>query len=504
MIISHKHKFIFMKTRKTAGTSIQLALSEYCGDDDIITPDVDAKHLGKNVDKFFTDHPHPLIRDVKDYLGDNIWDSYYKFAFVRNPWDLVVSRYHWNMRRQNCSVEGFRKFLDTYCSSDACFGPAHYFVNDLQQNYTTLNGELSLDFVGRFENIKEDFKQLCKNIELPELELVKSKNSYKPDYYNKYTQYYDNDSIHLVEKYFSKDIEMFEYSYNQNFTTRRINPIITQNMMNGGGDNINGPSLIKVPEWIKNPLGKYYLYFAHHQGKYIRLAYSDNLEGSYKIYEPGTLKLEETSCDNHIASPDVHIDDKNKRIIMYYHGDVVEGQKTFISFSKNGLDFTSNSRILGKFYFRVFRYEDKFYAIAKNGNIDGVIYESNEWDGEFKPMFNLIPNIRHSAVYVRNDNLYLFYSVIGEAPESIYVCKINMKIWKVIYNEMVIKPLKDYEGVNESVIPSMPGSSTLRYGKPANELRDPYVYEEDSNLYLFYSLAGECGIGLTKLYNLER
>ena len=73
------------------------------------------------------------------------------------------------------------------------------------------------------------------------------------------------------------------------------------------GSNINGPSLIKVPEWVKNPLGKYYLYFADHKGKYIRLAYSDKLEGVWKIYTPGALKLEETYFDEHIASPDVHV-----------------------------------------------------------------------------------------------------------------------------------------------------------------------------------------------------
>ena len=61
------------------------------------------------------------------------------------------------------------------------------------------------------------------------------------------------------------------------------------------GDNINGPSLIKVPDWIENPLGQYYLYFAHHQGTHIRLAYADRLEGPWTTHAPGTLQLE----DNH-------------------------------------------------------------------------------------------------------------------------------------------------------------------------------------------------------------
>ena len=54
---------------------------------------------------------------------------------------------------------------------------------------------------------------------------------------------------------------------------------------------INGPSLIKVPSWIQNPLGKYYMYFSHHRGGYIRMAYADNVTGPYTIYAPGVLDL---------------------------------------------------------------------------------------------------------------------------------------------------------------------------------------------------------------------
>jgi hypothetical protein len=57
------------------------------------------------------------------------------------------------------------------------------------------------------------------------------------------------------------------------------NPIIRPHMDDRMGDNINGPSLIRVPDWIKAPLGRYYLYFAHHDGQYIRLAYSHELQG---------------------------------------------------------------------------------------------------------------------------------------------------------------------------------------------------------------------------------
>lgn len=68
------------------------------------------------------------------------------------------------------------------------------------------------------------------------------------------------------------------------------NPIVSPQLDKSLGDSISGPFLIKVPDWIDEPLGRYYLYFAHHDhGQHIRLAYSDHLQGPWKVYRPGTL-----------------------------------------------------------------------------------------------------------------------------------------------------------------------------------------------------------------------
>ena len=68
--------------------------------------------------------------------------------------------------------------------------------------------------------------------------------------------------------------------------------------------------------------------------------------------------------------------------------------------------------------------------------------------------------------------------------------------------EKILTPKTEYEGGNLPTMKSMPGSSTLRYGGPVKELRDPYIYSENNRLYMLYSLAGECGIGLSQLYNI--
>jgi hypothetical protein len=81
------------------------------------------------------------------------------------------------------------------------------------------------------------------------------------------------------------------------------NPIVVPNMDGRMGSNVNGPSLIRVPDWVTNPLGRYYLYFAHHQGKYIRLVYADELRGPWFIHTPGVLALEDSFfCGSHCLS----------------------------------------------------------------------------------------------------------------------------------------------------------------------------------------------------------
>ena len=507
MIISHKHKFIFFKTRKTAGSSVQVALAEHCGENDIITGqyrkgvDDNSHSAGLNMNNFYTNHPHPEIIPTKDFIeknmGTEVWDSYFKFAFVRNPYDIAISRYHWNRKKRNraneISVDDFRNWIDEENLTD----------EDWLHKYIAIDGDVKLDFVGRYDNLDGDLDYICNKIGIPNLNLGFLKSGFRNKDV-KFNDWYDDKSKSQVQSFFNKDINLFNYEFDNEFTPKRIKQIIFPEMLKEGGENINGPSVIKVPDWVENPLGKYYMYFANHDGKYIRLAYSNDIEGDWKIYNPGTLKLEESECRDHIASPDVHIDNENERIIMYYHGkvkteDAPHNQCSFVSFSKNGLDFSSNSGILGMFYFRVFKYGDKFYALAKNKNVDGILYESNDGISNFKPVFNLIPNIRHSAVFVDGDFLYVYYTIVGDAPESIKMCKIklssNIDEWDIISGQTILKPERDYEGANLPVFPSTFGTSFNK----VNEVRDPCIFNENGDMYLFYSIAGESGIALSKL-----
>ncbi len=194
------------------------------------------------------------------------------------------------------------------------------------------------------------------------------------------------------------------------------NPIIWPHMDDRIGDNINGPSLIRVPDWIPNPLGKYYLYFAHHQGTYIRLAFADHLEGPWRLHSPGVLNLKDSFFDSHIASPDVHVLDDSGEIRMYYHGCCLPKppyQATRLATSEDGINFTARPAILGSSYWRVFKWAGFYYVLE----MPGTFRRSRTGISDFEEGPRLFtPDMRHSAVQVEANTLNIFYSNVHDCP----------------------------------------------------------------------------------------
>lgn len=283
--------------------------------------------------------------------------------------------------------------------------------------------------------------------------------------------------------------------------TRSVhNPLITPQSNKNIGTNINGPSVIRVPSWIEKPLGRYYMYFAHHTGKHIRLAYADTLHGPWTVYEPGTLQLDEAKAfGKHIASPDVHVDNEKRQIRMYFHGPAREkkGQWTGVAFSSDGIKFTASDYILGKSYFRVFKWKDYYYAIAKNRGF-GELFRSKDGITPFEKRSNFIPRMRHAAIFLKDEYLLIFYSRKGDAPERILMLTVRLSNdwndWIPSEPIDIIKPETDYEGIQYSIKPSRSGLATK-----VCQLRDPAIFEENGKIYLFYSIAGEMGIAMAEL-----
>jgi hypothetical protein len=290
------------------------------------------------------------------------------------------------------------------------------------------------------------------------------------------------------------------------------NPILTPQSSPTVGNNLNGPSLIRVPDWIDKPLGHYYLYFAHHQGKFIRLAYANRVEGPWTVYAPGTLQLSDAShCHDHIASPDVHVDEQKRQIRMYFHCPA-EGstrdigiQKTFVALSSDGLHFSPISAPLGDPYFRVFRWQDYYYALARAG----VLLRSHDGLTPFETgptLFNKDPKLvlRHAAVDVQGSRLAVYYSRIGDRPERILLSYISLvpdwRSWKASPAVTVISPETSEEGIELPLEVSKIGEAEGR----VRELRDPAIFHDGGRIYLLYSIAGESGLSVAEIVHSSK
>ncbi|MBT7302818.1 MAG: hypothetical protein HN849_25025 [Victivallales bacterium] len=277
------------------------------------------------------------------------------------------------------------------------------------------------------------------------------------------------------------------------------NPIIHPGLAAEIGENINGPSLIRAPSWLPDPLGRYYLYFAHHGGTSIRLAVADGLTGPWRVIPGGTLQLAQTACHAHVASPDVHVNEEQREIRMYFHGPAAGHQKTFLATSPDGLHFTAGTEILAPFYLRVFEYAGAFYGIAKDCNQGGVLVRSPDGVSPFDPGPNVIPRMRHAAVRRCADSLELFFSRGEDCPERILYSQMslagNWHEWQPSAPVELLAPETEWEGGD---LPLTPSSFGAIHGM-ARQLRDPALYEEAGRWFLLYSVAGESGLAIAEV-----
>ena len=310
-------------------------------------------------------------------------------------------------------------------------------------------------------------------------------------------------------------------------------PIIGPDLDPSIGVNIQGPSLIRVPDWVPDPLGAYYLYFADHKGRYIRLAHADDPLGPWRVYPPGSLSIEQShflteppepspeqmerfrasrprgsmshdrlteATTPHIASPDVHVDDENRRIIMYFHGlEDVGHQVSRVATSDDGIHFTARPEVLGRSYMRAFEHRGMTHVLA----MPGQFYRSHDPLGGFEEGPLLFgPDMRHSAILKRGDILYVFWTQRGDAPERIYVCTIDLTgdwmTWQESPAVEVLRPQFDWEGADAPLEPSV-GSTA--YGH-VNQLRDPAIFEDpvSGRIFLLYAVAGESGIAIAEVH----
>ena len=204
---------------------------------------------------------------------------------------------------------------------------------------------------------------------------------------------------------------------------------------------------------------------------------------------------------DHVASPDVHVDQERRQIRMYFHGFAERpepngAQHSKVAVSQDGLAFTARSQVLGLSYFRAFQHESRRYAIG----MPGVFYRSRDGLSDFEPGPRLFTkDMRHCALHLKEQRLHVFYSNAGDSPERVLHATVDLQpdwlSWRASEPRVVLKPEMEYEGATLPLAPSVRGWAP----EPVRQLRDPCVFEEDGELYLLYSVAGEQGIAIARL-----
>ena len=216
MLLSHQKKFLFIHIAKTGGTSVRAALQKHRWRDPYYAPIWIASKLSG-----FVKHEvgiklprHAKAITAKEMLPHDFYESLFKFAFVRNPWDLQVSSYH-HIRRERPHLlkpnESFEDFLRRKLDSNR---PPQYHMDisiTAQTDYLIdLKGNLIVDFIGHYETLQQDFDECCKRIGVPKITLPYRR---KANDRLAYRDYYTAETQALVSEAFARDIEILGYEF---------------------------------------------------------------------------------------------------------------------------------------------------------------------------------------------------------------------------------------------------------------------------------------------------
>ena len=217
MLLSVKHKFLFIHIAKTGGTSLRAALQKTRWKDPYYWPMFLCSrfsHLAGH--RIGTKYPrHGKVILAKESLPKEFFDELFKFAFVRNPWDLQVSSFH-HIRRERPHVmqgkDDFETFLRWKLDPER---PYQYHIDtsiELQTDYLIdLRGNIIVDFIGRYERLVKDVDTICQRIGIPTPELPHKRKA--TDREKDFRTYYTDETAELVAQHFQRDIELLGYTF---------------------------------------------------------------------------------------------------------------------------------------------------------------------------------------------------------------------------------------------------------------------------------------------------
>ena len=243
MIICHRHRFIFIKTRKTAGSSVEIGLSRVCGEGDIVTPLIDrlgeeelrrseggygpagdrkaiGEHRGFKEWKrllFYGQRAprfgeHATAAEIRAIVDSEVWDNYYKFSLERNPWDRAVSRYYW----QKCRWERKPRKKPFPCVSEYLIWleqeKPHWITN---WGHYAIGNDLAVDGMIFYETLSDDLAELAGKLGVDgdiSLPAERAKGGHRTDR-RPYQEVLAAKDRELIERLCSREIEAFGYEF---------------------------------------------------------------------------------------------------------------------------------------------------------------------------------------------------------------------------------------------------------------------------------------------------
>ena len=241
MIVSHTHKFIFIKTRKVGGSSLELAMSKFCGADDIISPmgppdeglrrelgvpgpqnylmtlnrDTWRYHTARDVARYLlTRRPihfynHMSGPEIRRYIGAERFDSYFKFTLVRNPYDYARSMYYW----KNQDPETRPSLSDWVVEHYGTIFPINWHI------YTEADRPM-VDYTIRYEALSEGLTEVSNRIGLPEnladiMKTIKAKGNKRPSKDKQRDDQFDERAIAHIERVSEREFAEYGYKLDQ-------------------------------------------------------------------------------------------------------------------------------------------------------------------------------------------------------------------------------------------------------------------------------------------------
>lgn len=206
MIISHKHRFIFAAIPKTGTHSVRRALRVHMGVEDEEQVRLFVEKSLPYEELAAMRHGHISLEQLRPHIGRDIFDAYFKFAFVRNPFDRFISYCSFMTRDIGAFDQDPKRVMRIMLAQAPVhhiwFAPQYGFVFDE-------DGGMLADEVGRVEDMQSSYDRVCERIGIPSAALEKANASRRGDYRG----YYDDQMVEAVAKLYARDIELFGYQF---------------------------------------------------------------------------------------------------------------------------------------------------------------------------------------------------------------------------------------------------------------------------------------------------